>query len=51
MSKADCITHLQKKLGVPENFQKIFSKIWGASGRSDFTKHIEINNFVVLLYT
>lgn len=40
MSKADCITHLRKKLGVPENFQKIFTKIWGASGRSWFIKHI-----------
>ncbi len=31
MSKADCISYLRTKLGIPENFQKIFTKIWGAS--------------------
>lgn len=32
MSKAECISYLRTKLGIPENFWKIFSKIWGASG-------------------
>ena len=33
MSKAECISYLRTKLGIPENFRKIFSKIWGASGK------------------
>ena len=32
MSKVECISFLQRKLGIPKDFKKIFAKIWGASG-------------------
>lgn len=33
MSKVECIAFLRTKLGIPKDFKKIFSKIWGASGK------------------
>ena len=37
MSKVECISFLRTKLGIPEDFKKIFAKIWGASGKKNYS--------------
>lgn len=52
MSKAECISFLRTKLGMPENFRKIFSKIWGASGKYIASLSlVEDSNISTHLYT
>ena len=33
LTKQEAVTFLRRKLKVPEHFKKIFTKIWGASGK------------------
>jgi hypothetical protein len=33
LTKHEAVQFLRKKLDVPEHFKKIFTKIWGASGK------------------
>ena len=42
LTKHEAVDFLRKKLNVPEHFKKIFTKIWGASGKLVLHSLLEI---------